>query len=228
MFIGHFAVGFAAKRIAPTVSLGTLFLAAQFVDILWPVFLLTGLEAVSISPGITRVTPLDFTHYPITHSLAMTLAWALLFAAVYSAVRGYSKVAWVLAVAVVSHWFLDLVAHRPDLPLYPGGDLRVGLGLWNSLGGTIVVEVGLFAVGALLYAKGTRAINRTGSIALAGLVLFLLAIYFVNVLGPPPPSPRAIAWAAQSQWLLVLWAYWIDHNRQPVDAGPPAARLRAG
>ena len=213
MFLGHFGVGFGAKAAAPKASLGTLFLAAQFIDLLWASLLLLGLESVEIVPGITRVTPLDFTEYPITHSLIAVLVWASLFAAAYYLLRKYPKGAWVCGAAVVSHWVLDLLTHRPDLPLVPGGAARVGFGLWNSLPATLVLELGIFAIGIWLYVRTTRAIDRTGKVALWSLVGFLLIVYFSNLFGPPPPSATAIGWLGQAQWLLVIWAFWIDRHR---------------
>ncbi len=151
MFIGHFALAFAAKRAAPRASLGTLFAAAQFVDLLWPTLLLTGMERVRIAPGITVVTPLDFEHYPFSHSLLAVAGWALAFGLVYALLRGGWKVAGraalVLAALVLSHWLLDALVHRPDLPLWPGGGMRVGAGVWNSLPLTLAVELVLFGAG---------------------------------------------------------------------------------
>jgi hypothetical protein len=213
VFLGHFGVGFGAKAAAPKTSLGTLFLAAQFVDLLWPTFLLVGLETVEIAPGITTVTPLDFTNYPITHSLVAALLWASLFAAAYYLLRRYPKGAWICGAAVLSHWLLDLLTHRPDLPLAPGTEARAGLGLWNSLPATLVVEFAIFAIGVWLYLRSTRALDRSGSVALWSLVGFLLFIYLSNIFGPPPPSTAAIAWVGQTQWLLVIWAFWIDRHR---------------
>src|SRR5512139_3691369 len=138
MFLGHFAVGFAAKRLAPRASLGTLFLAAQFIDLLWPLLVLLGIERVRIAPGITTVTPLDFEHYPWSHSLFAVSVWGVLFATVYLFIRRDRRASLVLGLAVLSHWLLDFLVHRPDLPLLPGGE-RFGLGLWNSLAGTLVV-----------------------------------------------------------------------------------------
>ena len=214
MFLGHFGVGFGAKAAAPRTSLGTLLLASQLIDLLWPTLLLVGVERVAITPGITRVVPLDFTHYPISHSLAAVLLWAVLFGVAYQALRRYPRGALVCGLAVVSHWLLDLLTHRPDLPLSPGSDARVGLGLWGSLPATLLVELAVFAVGVFLYLRTTRASDRTGSIALWALVGFLLVIYAGNILGPPPPSVSAIAWLGQAQWLLVAWGYWIDRHRR--------------
>jgi len=221
MFLGHFGVGFGAKAAAPKTSLGTLFLAAQFTDLLWPTMLLAGLETVEIAPGITRVTPLRFTDYPITHSLIAVLGWAALFAGAYFLLKRYPKGAWVCGLAVISHWVLDALTHRPDLPLVPGGAARIGLGLWNSLPATLVVELAIFALGVGLYLRTTRAADRVGSIALWALVGFLLVIYFANVFGAPPPSVTALAWVGQAQWLLVIWAYWIDRHRRADERTDP-------
>lgn len=214
MFVGHFGLGFAAKKAAPRASLGTLFLATQFVDLLWPILLLLGLERVEIVPGITAVTPLDFIHYPISHSLVTGVLWAALFAGVYFLLRRYPKGAWICGLLVVSHWLLDLLTHRPDLPLVPGGEARLGLGLWSSTTGTLVVELTIFVVGVWLYVRATRALDRVGSLGLWSLVGFLLIVYVGNLTGPPPPSVTAIAWLGQAQWLIILWGYWVDRHRQ--------------
>lgn len=216
MFIGHYAVAMAAKKAAPRVSLGTLFLSVQLADLLWPVFLLAGLEHVRIDPGNTVMTPLDFYDYPITHSLIGSLGWSLLFGLVYFLIRRYSRGAWIVGLGVFSHWILDLIVHRPDLAIVPGGGTRVGLGLWNSLPGTLVVELGIFVIGAALYLHVTTALNRTGRYALWALLAVLLVLYFGNLVSPPPPSERAIAIVGLGGWLFVPWAYWIDRHRRPV------------
>jgi hypothetical protein len=214
MFIGHFGLGFGAKRIVPAVSLGTLFLAAQFADLLWPTFLLLGWEHVVIRPGDTAVTPLAFVDYPWSHSLVALVRWALAFGLFYSLARPRRTVATVtLGVAVVSHWVLDAIVHRPDLPLTLHGRDRIGLGLWNSLPATLAVELLLFGIGIALYVRSTIPVDRTGTVALASLVVFLLVIYFANLFGPPPPSITAVAWTTQAMWLLVFWGYWIDRHR---------------
>ena len=214
MFVGHFGMGFAAKRIAPRAGLGSLFLAAQFVDLLWPTLLLVGWERVAIAPGVTAVTPLDFQHYPISHSLAAVAGWGVAIGGAYFAITGRWKDGLVVALLVASHWFLDAIVHRPDLPITPLGPERVGLGLWNSLPATLAVEVPIFIGGCWLYARATRARDAIGRWGLMGLVAFLAVIYAMNLAGDPPPDVKAIAWVGQAQWLLVLWAAWVDRHRE--------------
>jgi hypothetical protein len=216
VFIGHFAVALAAKKATPRTSLGTLLMAAQFADLLWPVLVLLGVERVFIEPGITAVTPLDFTSYPISHSLLADLGWASLFAGIYQVVKHYPRGALCLWLVVMSHWVLDFVTHRPDLPLYPGNSPYVGLGLWNSRAGTILVELAMYALGTFLYAKATRPRNAVGTLAFWWFIGVLLLIYLANFFGPPPPSVKAIAVSGLGLWLFVAWAYWLDRNRQPV------------
>ncbi len=214
MFIGHFGVGFGAKRAAPRTSLGTLFLSAQFIDLLWPTLLIAGAERVEIRPGITRVTPLDFVSYPISHSLALVLCWGLLVGGVYWFVTRYRAGAAVTAAAVISHWFLDALVHRPDLPLAPVSAAKAGLGLWNSLAATLAAEALVFGAGVFIYLRSTVASDRVGQYGTAALVLLLVLIYAANIAGPPPPNVTAIAWGGQAQWLLVLFGYWIDRHRR--------------
>ena len=212
MFLGHFAVALGAKRAAPKTSLGTLVLAAQFADLLWPVFLLLGWEQVRIVPGVTRVTPLDFVSYPYSHSLVAQLLWGLALGLVYFALRRNARAGVVLAACVPSHWVLDYVAHRPDLPLFPGG-ARYGLGLWDSFPATLSGEFGLFAIGISLYVTVTGAKDRIGKWALWSLLTFLPAVYIASVVSPPPPSVQAIAVSALAMWLIVPWAAWADRHR---------------
>jgi hypothetical protein len=218
MFIGHFGVGFGAKPAARKTSLGTLFLASQFIDLLWPTLLLLGVEAVAIVPGATRLTPLEFVSYPISHSLLAVAVWSILFGAAYFSIRRSARGAIVCGALVTSHWLLDALMHQPDLPLIPGGAARVGLGLWNHPAPAIALELLIFAGGLFLYLRSTRSLDRVGSIGLATLVAFLLLVHCSNLLGPPPPSVAAIAWLGHAQWLLVAWAYWVDRHRAPTEA----------
>jgi membrane-bound metal-dependent hydrolase YbcI (DUF457 family) len=214
VFIGHFGLGLASKRAAPDASLGILMAAPLLLDLLWPIALLLGLERVRIDPGNTLVTPLDFAYYPYTHSLVMALVWSALLGAGYLRTTGDRRGTLVIGLGVFSHWAFDWIVHRPDLPLAPGSSIRLGLGLWNSYPATLAVEIPIFVCGVAIYARCTNARNRAGTIALWAMVFLLGAIYLANLVGPPPPSPRAIAFTALVLWVFVPWAWWIDKNRQ--------------
>lgn len=215
MYIGHFGVALAAKRLAPKTSLGTLFAAAEFVDLLWPVLVLSGIEHVRIAPGITKLTPLDFYDYPISHSLLMACVWAVLFALGYWFIRRCRRGAWVVGALVVSHWLLDAVVHRPDLPLVPWSRHLIGFGLWNHIGAAVTLELILFLGGLWLYARTTVAKDRVGSIAFWMLTAFLLLTWTANILGPPPPGVKAVGIVGViAGVVLVAWASWIDRHRR--------------
>jgi hypothetical protein len=224
MFIGHVGVALAAKRATPRTSLGTLVLAAQLVDVLWPVMLIAGFEHVRISPGDTAVTPLDFYDYPWTHSLAMTLVWAAAFAGVHYGLRKDARAAIVTGLLVPSHWLLDLLVHRPDLPLVPGGAVY-GLGLWNSRGATAALEVSIFCVGLLLYLRTTTARDAIGRWGFGAFVAVVLLAYIANLQGTPPPSVEALQWTALVlAALLWAWAWWTDAHRRPqLTSRPPSS-----
>jgi hypothetical protein len=181
--------------------------------LVWPFLLLAGLEHVRIDPGNTALTPLDFYDYPFTHSLAAVLAWSAVFGVVFYARRHHQIGAWLLGMGVASHWFLDALVHRPDLPLWPGGPL-VGLGLWRSVPLSVAVETAMLAAGVLCYVRARRPLDRTGQISFWSFVGFLYAIYLANVFGPPPPSIAALEGGALATWLFVPWAYWIDRHRE--------------
>ena len=214
VFIGHYAVAFGAKRVAPSVSLGTLVLAAQLPDLISPVFLLLGLEHLRIVPGITAVTPLDFYDYPWSHSLLAVLLWSVLVGGVYYALRRSKRGAWTTGAVAALHWVLDFVSHGPDLQLAPGIGRRVGLGLWNSVAATALVETALFAGAFFLYLRSTRARDRWGIISLWSLAAVLLALYAASLAGPPPPNTAAFTVTSFAQWLFVAWAFWADRHRQ--------------
>jgi hypothetical protein len=212
MLLGHYAVALATKRAAPKTSLGTLVFVAQFADLVWPIFLLAGWEQVRIVSGITRVTPLDFVAYPYSHSLLAQVLWGIGIGAIYFGIRRGARSAVVLALCVPSHWLLDYIVHRPDLPLVPGGG-RYGLGLWNSLPATLAVEFTVFAIGIALYLTQTRAKDRAGEYVLWSLLILLLLVYIGSLFGPPPPNERVIAISALTLWLTVPWAAWADRHR---------------
>ena len=213
MFIGHFAVGFAAKKYAPRANLAALLAAALFLDILWPVFVLAGWEQVRIDPGNTRFTPLDFVRYPWSHSLLMAVVWATAFALVFYGITRYRPGTVVIWIGVVSHWVLDWVSHRPDMPLYPGGP-KLGLGLWNSIAGTMIVEVAMLAAGVYLYTHATRASDVSGQYLFGAFVGLLGVLYVADRFSPPPPNVAAIAWTGIAAAIIFLpWSWWFDRHR---------------
>jgi hypothetical protein len=206
VFLGHFAAGLLASRSEPNLPLGTAFLAAQLPDAIWPLLLLTGAETVEIAPGDTSFTPLRFTHYPWSHSLLMVLLWGLAAGIVYRRLGRTSRASFLLFALVVSHWVLDFISHRPDMPVLPNGPF-LGLGLWSSVAATVLVE-GLFFLGAVvLYAK-TRAPGK----GFWALIALLLVIYAANLLGPPPPSVIAIA-VSLIALVPILW--WWGNRASP-------------
>jgi hypothetical protein len=225
MFVGHFGVGFAAKRFTPRTNLGLLVLAGEFIDLVWPVLVLLGVERVHIQPGLTPVTPLNFIYYPWTHSFLMAVVWGVVLAAVYYAFKRDSRAAVVLVLVVASHWILDYLTHIPDLPLFPGTAAKFGLGLWHSRLWTAIVELGIFFGGIALYLRSTRARDRIGSIGLVVYAVFLTMLYMANLQSAPPPSVRAMAVTTIIGFpVFFLCAGWIDHHREPRVAAKEQAR----
>ena len=212
MILGHYGVAFASKRLAPRSSLGTLAFAAEFLDEIWPIFVLLGIEHVRVVPGLTAANPLEFVYYPFTHSLAMAIAWGALVGGVHFATKRNRGTALLLGALVVSHWVLDVPVHQPDLELWPGSGIHIGLGAWRSVPVTMILELGIFALGVASYARFTRARDRIGSIGLWVSVALLLAVLFSGF-GPPPPSERAVAWSALGLWIFVPLLYWVDRHR---------------
>lgn len=217
MFIGHFALGMAGKRVAPRVSLPVLFLAAQFADTLWPILVAAGIETVRIAPGDTKYTPLEFVSYPWSHSLLMLCVWGAFFGIVYRLYTGDSRGGILIGALVVSHWVLDWITHRADMPLYPGS-AKFGLGLWNHPTATMAVEVVMFAIGVSIYEGTTKGKDKKGQYAFWLMVLLLLVGYVASAGGPPPPSVKAL-WMSALVAIgagLLLSAY-VDKHRTPED-----------
>lgn len=217
MILGHYGVALAAKRVSKRTSLGTLIFAAQWADLLWPVLLIAGVEHVSVEPGRMAANPLDFVSYPYSHSLLMLAVWGALFGAIYYAWRRDARGAWMVGALVVSHWVLDLVVHGPDLPLWPGSPMRLGLGLWNSIVGTLAVEFGIFLFGIVVYARTTRARDRIGRWGLWAMLAVLALALLSGFAGPPPANPKAIGYAALGLWLFVPWGYWVERHRETAE-----------
>ena len=170
---------------------------------------------MAIDPGNTAVTPLDFLYYPFSHSLVAVLLWSVGFGMVYWFFTHHRRGAYVTGLLVFSHWLLDLITHRPDLPLAPGVDRFFGLGLWNSLALTAVVEVGMFLIAVRMYSNFTRSDSKSGRISLWSLVVVLLGIQVANYTGAPPPSVKMIGWVGLiGAFVFVFWAMWIERSRR--------------
>ena len=215
MFLGHYGLAFAAKRAAPRTSLGTLTFAAQWLDEVWPVLLLLGVEQVRIVPGLMAASPLDFTHYPISHSLLAAVGWGALIGGIYQLARHSPRAAVIVGALVVSHWVLDLIVHGPDLPLFPGGP-RVGLGVWNSVPLTIALEAVFYLGGLAVYVRATSAIDRIGRYALWLLVVVQVACYAAALVGPPPPPTHMLGVSALLLWIFIPWVARVDQHRAVV------------
>ena len=213
MFIGHFGTGLAAKKIDNRISLGTLFLASQLSDLIMPILQILGIERVRIDPGNTAFVPIDILYYPFSHSLFSVLILALLFGLIYFIIKRNKKGSILLGGLVIFHWVLDLITHRPDLPLAPWSNFKVGFGLWNSVILTLIVESFIFITGAFIYLKTTKAYNKKGTIGIWSLLIFLTVIYLLSAFGPPPPNADSMGYVGLMQWLFIAWGYWIDRNR---------------
>ncbi|MGD2054058.1 MAG: hypothetical protein PVG45_08110 [Gammaproteobacteria bacterium] len=221
MFIGHYGVSFAAKAVKPALPLWVLFLAVQLVDVFWAIFVLLGIEKVRIVPGITATNPLDLYYMPYTHGLVTSLIWALAAVVVVRAMPNINRwgSAAVVGIAVFSHWLLDLVVHRHDLPLYSDAH-KVGLGLWNFPATAFTLEILLLAGGMVLYAKNTRASSRFN---LYGMILFgllMIGIQAMVFFGSPPETDTEVATSALvSYFLFAALAFWLERGRTPVTSG---------
>src|SRR5690606_29049801 len=190
MFIGHYGVALALKRAEPRLSLGTLFVAVQLVDLLWGFTILLEWERARIAPGWTAATPLQFLYYPLTHSLLAGALWGVAAAAAYYSwptrnTHHHARAAAIVGAAVLSHWVLDLIVHVPDLPLASDAGPKLGLGLWQSVPGTLLVELLVFGAGLAVYAKYMQGRGRLRTNRLAVLAAILVVIQFANILGPP-------------------------------------------
>ena len=212
MFVGHLAAALGAKKLEPEMPLWAGIGAAFGVDLIWPVFLLVGLEVVEVDPGATAFTHLDFVSYPWTHSLLLVGVWAIVLGIAAHRMFRSGRVAVTIGALVLSHWLLDAITHRPDLPLWPGGP-EVGLGLWHSIPGTLILEGSLLLAGVWLYTSMTRATSRAGTWSLASMLALTTLIWVSQPWAPPAPSAGVVAATALVLWILLPWGHWIEKGR---------------
>ena len=228
MFVGHYGPSFAAKAFNKSVPLWVLFLAVQLLDVFWAIFVLLGIEKVRIVPGITAANPLDFYYMPYTHSLAAAILWSLATVVVYRLLPVFNNwpTAGLLGAAVFSHWVLDFLVHRPDLPLYDDV-FKVGLGLWNYPLPALALEAALLVSGLYLYLRAARSAGRGGLYRMVIFGFVMLAIQSIIFFGPPPSSDKATAVTALvSYFLLAGIAYWLDRKRDIASPGGGAHDTR--
>ena len=220
MFVGHYGPSFAIKSVRPEIPLWLLFIAVQLVDVAWAILVLMGVEKVRIVPGITASNPFDLYYMPFTHSLVAAIFWSVAAALLVRPLLGLTTLAaavWVGA-AVFSHWVLDLLVHRPDLPLYDD-TMKVGLGLWNHPVIAFSVEAVLLFGGMVLYLERTTPINSIGRIGPLVFGVVMLAIQGYVFFGPPPPSPAAFAITALVSYVLfAAIAEWLARQRKDAAA----------
>jgi membrane-bound metal-dependent hydrolase YbcI (DUF457 family) len=217
MFIGHFApaIALASRRDSP--GLATLCLGAQFVDIAFFGFVLTGVEKMRLTPGITRMMPLDLYHMPYTHSLVGTLVFAVLFACLvfFSVAPDKRKPAAAIgAIAVLSHWFLDVLVHSNDMTL-AGGNNRFGLALWNNPALEIPLELGLVGASIWLYFRATKPVRRSSNRSLWLFLGLLVLMQIINWFGPAPQSVTLLSVMALFSFALVCGAaFFVQRGRR--------------
>ncbi len=213
MFVGHLAVSFGAKVLEPKAPLSALIAATFGLDLLWPLFLLTGIEVVSVAPGNTAFTPLAFDSYPWSHSLLLAVVWGGIGAALTYGLMQNRRIGFLVGAVIVTHWILDFATHRPDLPLWPGGP-EVGLGLWNSIPATLTIEGGLLIAAVVVFVRAFAPRDNSGRWSFWTLVGLASLIWASQPWSPPPPTSNAVAGVVLTLWLLPLWGRWIDRHRQ--------------
>ena len=214
MFVGHLALALGAKRSAPKVNLAWFVAAVTALDLVWPIFVITGVEQVSIVPGATAFTPLVFDSYPWSHSLLMAGVWGAVLGGIAkwrhlgrSAIR-------IIFVLVLSHWALDFVSHNPDMALWPSGSSasspKLGLGLWNSIPATYLVEGAMWLGAIIVYLSGRPLRGGKSKLAFWSFVGISTVMWAVGPYGPPPPSAQALGWFALIGWVMIPWAAAAD------------------
>jgi hypothetical protein len=214
MFVGHLAAALTGRTATRGASLVWFVAAANLVDLIWPVLLVAGIERVRIDPGNTAFTPLAFEWYPWTHSLLMGVVWGTALAALSRRFGASPAAARLIGALVVSHWVLDFVSHRPDLPLTPWSDGRYGLGLWQSIPATFAVEGLIWLAALAIFLRVRRPLGAQGQLALWSFVLVSTLLWAFSPFSPPPPSEQAVAYFSIFGWIIVPWAWWIERTSE--------------
>jgi len=215
VFVGHYGPSLAIRALRPEIPLWLLLVAGQLVDIAWTVLVLAGVEKLRIVPGITAANPLDLYYMPYTHSLVAAVLWALAAAVACRFLfrwRGWAA-AGLVGVVVLSHWVLDWLVHRPDLPLYDN-TAKVGLGLWNYVGLSLALEALVLAGGLWLYLTRTRGLTAAGRYGPIVWVALLVGLQLSSFVAPAPPSPAVVATSGLVVYVVfAAAAAWFDPQR---------------
>lgn len=212
MFIGHYSAAFVAASHPKAPGLGTLFVAAQLVDVAFFAFVPLGIENMRVVPGMAAMNPMDLYDMPWTHSLIGAAGWAAAFGLVVAAVTK-RVIAGVLAgLVVLSHWPIDWLVHIPDLTI-AGSPPKLGLGLWNHPAIAMPLELGVLAAGVWFYAYRTKATAKRW--LLPALIVLLLGLQSVNWFGPPPVAVDFGLWGLGlvAFALAAVTATWVARNR---------------
>lgn len=214
MLVGHYAVGLLAKSVEPQTSLGTFVMAAMFADFAWCFFMMAGTEHVQFTSGMGAGNYFNATNIAMSHSLLMNAVWATLFATAYFLRRRHPRGAFIIFLAVLSHWLLDFISHRPDMLVMPGTHAYFGLGLWTSIPATLIVEGGFWMLAIIMYARVTRPRNGAWRYVFWSGIVLLTLVWYSNIAGPPPRNPTTAPLASLAFFSLsVAWAYWVNRLR---------------
>ena len=215
MFVGHYGPAFLAKRADRTIPLWVLFIAVQFLDVLWAPFVLLGIEKVRIVPGITKASPLDLYYMPYTHGLIGAIVWSVVFALAYQLLARptTTRPSIIVGLAVFSHWVLDLLVHRPDLPLWDNS-AKVGLGLWNAPAIELPLEA-LLLLGSIWWCYRDDLSRAIGTFVF-GVILVIIQI--AGYFSPSPPSDMAVAMEAIVSYIVFAFVIWWLQDRQTRNA----------
>jgi hypothetical protein len=194
MFVGHYGVSFAMQPAARRVPLWVWFIAVQWLDVVWSLLVLLGVEKLRIVPGFTQANALDLYYMPFTHGLPGSIVLSLIFGAIVALFTAGNrlKTALLVAAASFSHWVLDLIVHTPDLPLYDNS-AKVGFGLWRNVALSFPLELAILVIGALIYARATKFKSAKGPYVFWGFICLLAVVQVGANFGPLPTSSQTMA-----------------------------------